>query len=90
MIFYEALEVMKRGEVVSHAGKKYTLMHLGIHDVTDESAPERVQMTPEEWDAMTSTEVPETVAPEVVDEVLHEENTEEPTTLGTLDEEKPQ
>ena len=49
MEFYEALEVMKRGESVQHGGKTYKLMHHAIYDITDEKAPKRLRMTPEAW-----------------------------------------
>jgi len=52
MKFYEALELMKRGEAVAHGGKSYQLLHRGIFDVTDKKDPRRVRFTPEEWDAL--------------------------------------
>jgi len=82
MKFYEALEVMKRGGEVQHAAKVFKLLHRGIHDVTDESTPTRVVFTPEHWDALEGDAGPEVVAPEAVDDVLHE-------TLGSLDTEPP-
>lgn len=71
MKFYDALEVMKRGEAVEHGGKIYKLMPHGIHDVTNPESPARVLMVPKEWDA-ADTDTPEVVAPEKVDEVLAE------------------
>ena len=51
MKFFEAIDKMKLGEEVQHAGKVYKLLHRGIHDVTKESDPQRVTFTPDEWDA---------------------------------------
>lgn len=76
MDFYEALEVMKRGGEVQHAGKTYALRHRGIHDVSDRDAPIRVTFTPEAWNSQAADVAPEVIAPEAIDEALREEEHE--------------
>lgn len=84
MTYEEALAVLKRGGKATRNGRTFVLRTRGIHDVTDEKAPERVYMSEDDRSATdwenpdvvvgNLDDAPEAVRPEVVDEVLTEES----------------
>lgn len=52
MTLFDALEEMKKGKTVTHAGRSFRLSSRGVEDVTDSAEPKRVTLTPKDWDAL--------------------------------------
>jgi hypothetical protein len=71
MKYEEALEVLKRGGNVTRGGRTYKIAR-GVQDVTDPGTPVRVYFNDDDRAASDWEEAPEVVAPETVDEALHE------------------